>query len=364
MAGLKQVLITGSDGYLGTRIASEYLEHSEKNLLLWVRADNEQEFESKKSKLRNAFGSFDERVVYAHGNLKAEKPFGNVSPANITTIIHCAAVTKFNIDEETAKAVNVDGTRKVLDFASSCQSLENFNLLSTIYASGLKQGLMEEKPFDGDMSFGNHYEKSKWESENLLIQRYNKLPWRIFRVATVISDSADGRVTQQNAFHNTLKLFYYGLLSIIPGKPETPLYFVTGEFSSKAIFDAIANSPLYAIYHVSPGKNDSVSVKELIDIAFQVFLKSEDFKKRRILKPVYSDLESFEILSKGIVSLNAGIVSQSVSSIAPFSSQLFLNKDVDNRQLSTVLKNDKSLDMKQVVEKTCEYLVKTKWNRV
>ncbi len=363
MAGPDQILITGADGYLGARIAAEYLKQSDRRLILWVRADNEEEFQSKRAHLHAALGNSGDRSIFEYGNLKNGNPFHSVKPDNITTIIHCAAVTKFNVDAETAKAVNIDGARKVMDFAMKCSSLKSFNLLSTIYASGLKEGLIEERPLDGDSKFGNHYEKSKWESENLLLQKYDGLPWRILRVATVISDNESGNVTQQNAFHNTLKLFYYGLLSIIPGKPETPLYFVTGDFCSKAVFDLTTASPLGAIYHISPDRSGSVSVGELIDMAFNVFLKSEDFKKRRILKPIYSDQQAFEILSEGISSLNAGIVSQSLSSISPFSSQLFLNKNVDNSHLLEILKNESSLNMKPVVEKTCEYLVKTKWNR-
>src|SRR5262249_28275867 len=156
-------------------------------------------------------------------------------------IIHTAAVTKFNVDSETAESVNIQGAEKLLKFASRCDSLETFGLLSTVYASGLKAGTIEELPLE-DVSFANHYERSKCASETKLMRDFDYLPWRILRVATVIADDHSGCVTQFNAFHNTLKLLYYGLLSLIPGNPGTPLYFVTGDFVANAVFKAMQNA--------------------------------------------------------------------------------------------------------------------------
>jgi hypothetical protein len=57
-----------------------------------------------------------------------------------------------------------------------------------------------------------------------LIAAGGELPLSVARLATVIADEERGAVTQFNAFHNTLKLFYYGPLSLMPGNPATRLY--------------------------------------------------------------------------------------------------------------------------------------------
>jgi dTDP-4-dehydrorhamnose reductase len=305
----------------------------------------------------------NDRIGYHWGDLVNEAPFDSLDPRDIHCVIHTAAVTRFNVDEDTARRVNAEGTEKALRFASRCPSLETFGLLSTVYASGLKSGAIQEAPFDGVAGFANHYESSKWSSETTLLKDYNHLPWQIFRVATVIADSDDGRVSQYNAFHNTLKLFYYGLLSLMPGKPETPVYLVTGEFAAGAVFELISGARTKAIYHVAHRETESLTLSELLDLAFEAFERESDFISRRILKPLYSDAESFDLLVDGISSFGGVIVNQAVSSVAPFGKQLFVRKDIQNQNLVSALENYRAPDARQLARNTCEYLVRTKWGK-
>lgn len=359
----KRILITGGDGYLGSRLAKKYLESSGDRVLLWVRASDEREFQAKSERLDRELNGFGSRVSYQAGDLASKEPFGSIDARDIRAIIHSAAVTRFNVDEATARAVNIEGTEKLLRFADNCPALEKFGLLSTAYASGLKSGLVEETPLDGLEGFANLYEKSKWASERELLTHFEHLPWRIFRVATIIADDESGRVTQFNAFHNTLKLFYYGLLSLVPGKPETPLYFVTGEFVADTIFDLMNDSSDKAIYHVAHTAAESVTLGELIELAFEVFEGEEDFKMRRVLKPLYSDAESFDILVEGVSAFGGGIVNQAVSSVAPFNRQLFIRKEICNRRLVAALSEYRAPDARHLIRNTCEYLARTKWGR-
>jgi nucleoside-diphosphate-sugar epimerase len=259
--------------------------------------------------------------------------------------------------------VNVEGTEKLLRFAARCPHLNQVVFLSTTYASGLKIGKIAERTWDGEDGFSNYYEWSKWASEKLLWEQYSYLPWKIFRVATVIADSIEGKVIQQNAFHNTLKLIYYGLLSILPGKSETPLYFVTGDFVTRGTYELMQHFDKGKIYHISHTKNESLTLGELIDLIFEVFEQEPDFKKRRILKPLYSDSESFKLLVDAVHQFAGGVVHQAVSSVAPFSQQLYLNKDVQNSNLRSVLQNYTAPDPAELLRNTCRFLVQTRWGR-
>jgi thioester reductase-like protein len=359
----KKVLITGADGYLGMRLARGYLESTSDRVALWVRAGDESQFRAKRESLACRINDHEERASYHWGDLVDDDPFGSLDPADITTVIHSAAVTRFNVDEATAREVNVNGTEKVLRFAGECPGLEAIGLLSTVYASGLTTGAVEEAPLDGNSGFANHYEKSKWSSENCLLTKYDFLPWRILRVATVIADSDSGRVTQYNAFHNTLKLFYYGLLSLIPGRPETPVYFVTGEFAAGAVFELMQNSQPKAIFNLAHSEADSLTLGELIDLAFETFALDGDFSSRRILHPLFSDAESFDLLVEGISAFGGGIVNQAVSSVAPFGKQLFIRKQIQNHNVVTALKDYRAPDARSLIRNTCEYLIRTKWGK-
>jgi thioester reductase-like protein len=359
----KQVLITGADGYLGMRLAKKYLQSTPDRVLLWVRAADEAEFRAKKENLAREMDDREDRVSYYFGDLVNEDPFVALDPSEINCVIHSAAVTRFNVDSDTARKVNIEGAEKILRFANTCPSLEALGLLSTVYASGLMSGAIEEVTLDDNAGFANHYESSKWASENLLLGEYNHLPWRILRVATVIADTDDGCVSQYNAFHNTLKLFYYGLLSLVPGKPDTPVYFVTGKFATDAVFDLMNGSRSKTIYHIAHTEEESLTLGELIDLAFEAFDRDASFQARRILKPLYSDAESFDLLVDGISGFGGGIVNQAVSSVAPFGKQLFIRKQIQNHNLVTALETYRAPDARRLIRNTCEYLVRTKWGK-
>ncbi|HVF89062.1 MAG TPA: SDR family oxidoreductase [Blastocatellia bacterium] len=360
----RQVLITGGDGYIGRRLAARHLESTDDEVLVWVRASDQREYEAKRKKLASLVEGFEGRVTFHSGDLAGDEPFHSVNPERVGLIVHTAAATRFNVDEATARSVNVEGTEKLLRFASRCPRLERLDLLGTVYASGLRPGEISEAALDDKAGFANHYEWSKWASEQLLFERFDHLPWRLFRVATIIADDESGRVTQYNAFHNTLKLFYYALLSLLPGKPETPLYFVTGRFVIDSIFELANRAPGKAIYHVAHRVEESLTLGQLIDTAFEAFNRDPGFESRRILKPLFCDPASFDLLVDGVNSFGGSVVNQALASVAPFGRQLFIRKEIQNDNLVAGLESYRSPDARRLIENACEYLARTKWGRL
>jgi nucleoside-diphosphate-sugar epimerase len=225
-------LITGADGHVGKALAHWLIENSRENLLLLVRANSSEEQSSKFDALGELATSSRCSVVFS--DLRDEIPFKSVSPAQVTNIIHCAAVTSFAVNQETAREVNIEGTRKLVHFAETCSGLRRFCLISSLYTAGLQDGIVPESSNRNKPHFANYYEWSKWHAEQLVVNAPT-LPWQIFRVATIIGEDNSGKVVQQNAIHNTLRLFYYGLLSIVPGKADTRVYMVSTEFVTAAI---------------------------------------------------------------------------------------------------------------------------------
>jgi nucleoside-diphosphate-sugar epimerase len=357
-----RVLITGADGYLGSRIADRYLRTTDARLLLWVRAAYEGVFQAKLDSLEACLGHPGDRVIYAWGELTSDDAFAHVDPDEVSTIVHAAAVTRFNVDEATAWRVNIEGTARVLAFAEVCPSLEGVGLLSTVYASGLRPGTIEETPLDDGYGFANHYEYSKWQAEQLLLGPFRDLPWRVLRVATVVADDEVGRVTRFNALHNTLKLWFHGLLSVLPGNEATPVYLLTGDFAARAIVEVMAYGPIQRIYHVCHRQLESLALGDLIDLASDAFNESAEFRSRRILKPLLCDADSFDALSGGMASLG-GPVGQAVGSIAPFAPQLFVAKDVQNDNLVAALPGYRSPDPRRLVLNTCRHLVGSRWGK-
>ncbi|MGH8791330.1 MAG: SDR family oxidoreductase [Stackebrandtia sp.] len=360
-----QILITGADGYLGRRIAARLLVETGDRLLLTVRADDRAELTAKGNALQRElrrFGS-DGRIRVAAADLRRREPFAAIDPRRVTAVVHTAARTAFNVERSTAQAVNVDGTARVAGFARDCPKLERLLVLSTVFSSGRRTGVIPEAPHDADGGFVNHYEWSKNAAEHQLLTDSADLPLTIARLTTIVADDDTGAVTQYNVFHRTLKLFFYGLLSLMPGDPATSQSLATAEFSSRGAAHLLRPEIPAGIYHLAPAPAETLPLEEVLDIAFDVFDADPGFRRRRLLRPSYCDLESFRDLAEASKSLSVSPMAQAIGSVAPFAEQMFLNKEFDNSRLREVWPDCPSTDPRRLVAATCAHLVGTRWGR-
>jgi nucleoside-diphosphate-sugar epimerase len=347
----KRVLVTGAGGYLGARLVETLAADPDTTVIAWTHGE-----------APAALASLP-RVECAQGELASDDAFAQVDPDEITHIVHGAAVTRFNVEEDLADQVNTGGARRAFDLASRCPKLEHFTYVSTVYAAGLRTGVVAEAPLDRATKFANHYERSKWEAEQLLARDYAHLPATIARVATVIADDAGGAVTQRNAVHNTLRLLFHGLLSLVPGEATTPVYFVTGQLVVDALAALVRGPDRPSIVHVSHALDESATLGQLVDLAFEVFAHDAGFQKRRLLKPLLVDADSFEMLVSGIDGFGGDAVRQALASVAPFARQLFSKKDVQNDALRALVPSYQAPVPAALVQRTVEHLVATRWGR-
>ena len=144
---MNSILITGADGHLGRAIAADLLEQTESSLTLFCRADNADE----RARKLAALGALaeDPRCRVAFGDLGSPDPFAGIRRGDLSHIVHAGAATDFGIDRDTAEQVNVEGTRRVVEFARRCPKLERLVFLSSLYAAGLRDGIVDEVFFDG-----------------------------------------------------------------------------------------------------------------------------------------------------------------------------------------------------------------------
>jgi len=343
-------LITGADGHVGKALANCLLEHSKDRLLLFIRGD-------KRDKLDVLADNKRCRIIQS--DLRDAEPFSAIDGNQVTGILHCAAVTNFAVDRETAQAVNVDGTEKLIRFADGCPLLRRFGLVSSLYAAGLRDGVVAEEECDNSVPFANHYEWSKWSAEALLHKRPD-LPWQIYRVATILGEDESGVVVQQNVIHNTLRLLYYGLLSVIPGDPDTRVYMVTTEYVASAIGQLFLNAVDHETYHISEDGRDALTLGQIADAVYASFLRDPRFARQRILKPLFCDQDSFGTLVQGMGQFG-GAVSQALDSVAPFAPQLYSDKDIQTSRSLEALGGMHTANSKELLDAVSDYLVETRW---
>jgi len=249
-------LITGADGYVGRRVAAALLEAGDDHLVLAVRAGDTAEFAAKRAALQRTLPSAAaDRISFAAADLRRRGALDQVDRRAVTRIVHAAAVTRFNVEWDVARRVNVEGTTRLAAFAATCPNLQRLALLSTLYSAGRRSGEVAERQH-ADAGFANHYEWSKWAAEQTVLSATD-LPVSVLRLPTIIADGDDGQVTQHNAFHNTIKLYFYGLLSLVPGNPSTPVSLATAAFTTSAITRLLDPAVADGIYHICPDPADT-----------------------------------------------------------------------------------------------------------
>lgn len=361
---MKEILLTGGTGYIGHYVAEKLLSTPDVIMNLWLNAKDETEFSAKKEKTIAEFPGLENRLKFSWGTLSEESPFRNVDFSTITSIIHNAALTNFNVKEEDANSINRDGTIKLLEAAKKAPELQKFTYISTVYASGLRPGDVPEDFMSNEHGFSNHYERSKWECEEYIRTKCDSLPWEIIRVATVICHDESGKVIQHNAVHNTLKLLYYGLISLMPGFAQTPVYLVTGEEVARSISNIHLHAPVKKIFNVSHSQDASLTLGSLVDLGFNVFNEDANFKARRILKPLFTDEKAFSALVQSVQGFGGQVLAQAVTSIAPFGRQLYITKNMINLNVKTHDPTFKDFDPANVMKLTIEDMIKKGFKKV
>ncbi|WP_458205008.1 SDR family oxidoreductase [Haladaptatus sp. NG-SE-30] len=126
--------------------------------------------------------------------------------SDIVEVYHLAAVYDLAVSREVAMAVNVEGTRNVLNFAEGCSNLERFQYVSTCYVSGRYDGTFTEDHLVEGQQFNNYYETTKYLAEVAVQDRMAEgLPATIYRPAITVGDSTTGETQKYDGPYYILR---------------------------------------------------------------------------------------------------------------------------------------------------------------
>jgi thioester reductase-like protein len=95
--------------------------------------------------------------------------------AEVTRVIHSAATVRFDHSIDEARRINVEGTRRLLDFAAGARKLKSMAYVGTAYVAGERSDLVGEDELNVGQSFRNTYEQTKSEAEALVRSRLGSL---------------------------------------------------------------------------------------------------------------------------------------------------------------------------------------------
>jgi nucleoside-diphosphate-sugar epimerase len=179
-------------------------------------------------------------------------------------VVHCAAAVGFQQPLEQARAINVEGTRRVLAAAAAMPSLERFVHVSTAYVAGTHAGVFGEDDLEVGQAFRNTYEQTKFEAE--LIVRDSGLPHRIVRPSIVVGESTTGWTSSFNVLYPPLQALSRGLVKRIPADPEAIVDVVPVDHVADVIQSAMHWATGPRVVHAVAGE-DALRAGELAALA-------------------------------------------------------------------------------------------------
>ena len=179
---MRLIFFTGYPGFLGSALLPRVLARDSEAIAICL-------VQPKFAALARERGrEFGDRVRFIEGDITT--PI-NFSPADIAEIYHLAAVYDLSVSREVGMRVNVEGTRRVLDFAERCASLRRPHYISTCYVSGRHEGVFREDDLDVGQHFNNFYEETKFLAEEEVRKR-TQIPSTIYRPSVIVGDSKSG----------------------------------------------------------------------------------------------------------------------------------------------------------------------------
>jgi thioester reductase-like protein len=278
-----RVLLSGATGFVGMEVLARYLERGQRPVVALVRARSDQQAaERVQSVLINLFGvdasRYRPRVRAVAGDLTA--PLLGLSPeryaalaAEVTTVVHSGASVSFTLPLEEARAVNLEGTRRMLDFAAAASAaggLDRYAHVSTAYVCGTHDGRFAECDLELGQCFRNSYEQSKFEAEQLVRVR-SEVPFTILRPSIVVGDRRSGWTSAFNVLYWPLRAFARGLFTTVPAVPTAPVDVVSVDYVADAIHE-LCESPggIGETYHLTAGASAS-TINEIAQAASRYF---------------------------------------------------------------------------------------------
>ncbi len=196
---MRTVLFTGFPGFLGSALVPRLLTgNPDRTALCVVQERYLDEARRRAEALATDHPGLRDRLRLAVGDI-TRPDLGLAAPETArretVEIHHLAALYDVTAPRERSERINVDGTRRVLDFARSCSGLERIHYVSTCYVSGRYPGVFtESEPLASAGPFNNVYEETKHRAELEVRERMEEgLPATIYRPAIVVGDSDTGR---------------------------------------------------------------------------------------------------------------------------------------------------------------------------
>jgi nucleoside-diphosphate-sugar epimerase len=269
MAADGLILVTGAAGFIGQRLVRRLAEQRGPGLrlALIVRPERAERVRPWLPALGVEAEILEGDVTRMHLGLTG--PEYKRLTREAVEIWHLAAVDDLAAETRRIRAVNVEGTRGVLELARACTRLARLHHFSSAVVSGNREGVILEDELEMGQSFGNAYEESKYQAERLARAAQGDLPVTIYRPSIVVGDSRTGEIDRFQGPYELAILLVASPLAVplpLPRNGIAPLNAVPVDFVVEAALSIGGNPAAVGrtVHLVDPAPFSVRRVYELI----------------------------------------------------------------------------------------------------
>ncbi len=278
------VLITGATGVIGSEVTRLFLENTDFQVRLILRAQSAEHLRARMAELHAYWemSADDNRIRRIRGRLTAiagdlcrprlgldAETYERLS-REVTHIIHCAGNVKLNQSLDEARRNALDPARHLVALARTCQEcgqFQKFDAVTTIGVAGRMQGLIPERPLTEPREFHNNYEQAKAETEDYLLEELaTGLPLTIHRPSMVVGRSDNGKILHKQVFYYLCD-FLTGKRTwgFLPDLGDATLDIIPVDYVARAIhISATQPDSIGRIFHLCSGPEHALRLTDLV----------------------------------------------------------------------------------------------------
>ena len=367
--------ITGGTGLVGRNLLPRLLRtFPQSTITLLARASNAGEAHARANAIAQQI-EFEEGIPDARRRIDGVA--GDVSfnhcglnPAqlerivsNTTHIIHGAATIRFDHPIDEARAINCGGTRRLLAIAHMCAKQGNFKrfvYIGSSSVSGQRGGNIFEHELEKGQTFFNTYEQSKNESERIVRDDFDRIPCTVFRPSIIIGDSRTGKTSSFNVIYIPLRLVQKGLLTYVPGTPDTLMDLVPIDWVDDAMVHIMSKEESVGkVYHITAGEKRAARLDEVVVAAVNYFDAHTPLRHPR--KMEFISKEEYERRRSTMRGREDALMSQ-LDTLLPYVTvnRLFDSTNADELLAGSGIEFPR---FKDYSDKIFDYCVQTNWGK-